>query len=184
MSGEFYSGEPVDLVDPDGVPVARGLVGYDATPGTAGVSSAASTLIARTVGVVSVNGTVDTTTALTDFSSGNNARSAVSTDGSNVWVAGADGTTGGVRYISSLGGTTSVNLTGSLLKNVRDVNIFNGQVYIASNKTPQIISALGTGLPTSGTPPDVGSEIIVSSANVRSASCQQRQLQEVAAVQR
>ncbi len=30
ISGEFYSGEPVDLVGPDGVPVARGLVGYDA----------------------------------------------------------------------------------------------------------------------------------------------------------
>ena len=30
VSGEFYSGEPVDLVGPDGVPVARGLVGYDA----------------------------------------------------------------------------------------------------------------------------------------------------------
>ncbi len=30
VSGEFYSGEPVDLVSPDGVAVARGLVGYDA----------------------------------------------------------------------------------------------------------------------------------------------------------
>ncbi|TAM85443.1 MAG: glutamate 5-kinase [Jatrophihabitans sp.] len=30
VSGEFYSGEPVDLVGPDGIPVARGLVGYDA----------------------------------------------------------------------------------------------------------------------------------------------------------
>ncbi|HEU5266077.1 MAG TPA: glutamate 5-kinase [Jatrophihabitans sp.] len=30
VTGDFYSGEPVDLVDPDGVPVARGLVGYDA----------------------------------------------------------------------------------------------------------------------------------------------------------
>jgi glutamate 5-kinase len=30
VQGEFYSGEPVDLVDPDGVAVARGLVGYDA----------------------------------------------------------------------------------------------------------------------------------------------------------
>ncbi len=30
VHGEFYSGEPVDLVGPDGVPVARGLVGYDA----------------------------------------------------------------------------------------------------------------------------------------------------------
>jgi glutamate 5-kinase len=30
VQGEFYSGEPVDLVGPDGVAVARGLVGYDA----------------------------------------------------------------------------------------------------------------------------------------------------------
>jgi glutamate 5-kinase len=30
VAGDFYSGEPVDLVGPDGVPVARGLVGYDA----------------------------------------------------------------------------------------------------------------------------------------------------------
>ena len=31
VTGDFYSGEPVDLVGPDGVAVARGLVGYDAT---------------------------------------------------------------------------------------------------------------------------------------------------------
>ena len=30
VSGEFYSGEPVELADPDGAVVARGLVGYDA----------------------------------------------------------------------------------------------------------------------------------------------------------
>ena len=30
VSGNFVAGEPVDIVDPDGVPVARGLVGYDA----------------------------------------------------------------------------------------------------------------------------------------------------------
>jgi glutamate 5-kinase len=30
VAGDFYSGEPVDLVDPDGLVVARGLVGYDA----------------------------------------------------------------------------------------------------------------------------------------------------------
>jgi glutamate 5-kinase len=30
VTGDFYSGEPVDLVGPDGVAVARGLVGYDA----------------------------------------------------------------------------------------------------------------------------------------------------------
>jgi glutamate 5-kinase len=30
VRGEFYAGEPVDLAGPDGAPVARGLVGYDA----------------------------------------------------------------------------------------------------------------------------------------------------------
>src|SRR3954449_7990607 len=30
VSGDFYSGEPVDLVGPDGVAVPRGLIGYDA----------------------------------------------------------------------------------------------------------------------------------------------------------
>jgi glutamate 5-kinase len=30
VSGEFYSGEPVELAGPDGAVVARGLVGYDA----------------------------------------------------------------------------------------------------------------------------------------------------------
>lgn len=30
VTGSFVAGEPVDIVDPDGVPVARGLVGYDA----------------------------------------------------------------------------------------------------------------------------------------------------------
>jgi glutamate 5-kinase len=30
VSGDFDAGDPVELVGPDGVPVARGLVGYDA----------------------------------------------------------------------------------------------------------------------------------------------------------
>jgi glutamate 5-kinase len=30
VSGDFYAGDPVDLVGPDGLVVARGLVGYDA----------------------------------------------------------------------------------------------------------------------------------------------------------
>ena len=30
LHGDFDAGDPVELVGPDGVPVARGLVGYDA----------------------------------------------------------------------------------------------------------------------------------------------------------
>ncbi|HYO38450.1 MAG TPA: glutamate 5-kinase [Nocardioidaceae bacterium] len=41
VSGAFIGGDPVDLVDPDGVPVARGLVNYDAEelPGLLGRST-------------------------------------------------------------------------------------------------------------------------------------------------
>jgi glutamate 5-kinase len=31
LDGDFDAGDPVELVDADGKPVARGLVGYDAT---------------------------------------------------------------------------------------------------------------------------------------------------------
>jgi glutamate 5-kinase len=41
VTGSFVGGDPVDLVDPDGVPVARGLVNYDADelPGLLGRST-------------------------------------------------------------------------------------------------------------------------------------------------
>ncbi|MEP7090605.1 MAG: glutamate 5-kinase [Nocardioidaceae bacterium] len=41
VTGTFVGGDPVDLVDPDGVPVARGLVNYDSTelPGLLGRST-------------------------------------------------------------------------------------------------------------------------------------------------
>jgi glutamate 5-kinase len=41
VTGRFVGGDPVDLVDPDGVPVARGLVNYDADelPGLLGRST-------------------------------------------------------------------------------------------------------------------------------------------------
>jgi hypothetical protein len=123
------------------------LVGYDSVPGVASISGSLSTAVSRTVGVVGVNGTIDTTTALTDFASANNPRAAVSSDGTNIWVAGADASAGGVRY-ATVGSTTSTDLTGTAPKNARDVSIFNGQLYVASDKTTQIISTLGTGLPT------------------------------------
>jgi len=41
VDGRFAAGDPVDLVDPAGLPVARGLVNYDATelPGLLGRST-------------------------------------------------------------------------------------------------------------------------------------------------
>lgn len=82
------------------------ISGYDAAPGTSGVAGSSATAIPRTVGRIDGAGNVDTTTALTDFASGNNPRSATSSDGTNIWVGGA---AGGVRY-ATLGATTSTSL--------------------------------------------------------------------------
>jgi hypothetical protein len=56
--------------------------GYDAALGTSKVGSAAAATTPRTVALVDGQGTVNSSTALTDVADGNNVRSAVSADGS------------------------------------------------------------------------------------------------------
>ena len=106
-------------ISPDGQYVA--LTGYNAAAGTAGVSSAASATINRTVGIVNVvTGNIDTSTALTDAPSANNIRSAVTTNGTDIWLAGA---AGGVRY-TTVGATTGTQLS-TTVTNIRQLEIFN-----------------------------------------------------------
>jgi hypothetical protein len=124
--------------------------GYDTSVGTAGVSGSAAATIPRTVARVDANGAVDTSTALTDFADGNNPRSATSSDGTHIWVGGA---AGGVRA-TTLGATTSTAVTSSTDKNVRQVSIFDGQLYASADPTKAgvTIGTVGSGLPTSGSP--------------------------------
>jgi hypothetical protein len=122
------------------------LTGYGTTPGGATVlnsSSAAS--IPRVAGVVNYDGAIDTTTALGDYSSGNNPRSAVTTDGTNIWVAGGKG---GVRYTTR--GSTSSTLVSTNLDNVRQVNGFGGQLYASTQSGANRLGIIGSGMPTSG----------------------------------
>jgi hypothetical protein len=126
------------------------LTGYKAALGTASISGTPSAT-PRTVGRVDFSGNIDTSTALTDFSSGGNPRSVVSTDGTVFWVAGS---AGGVRYVSALGNTTSLQInTGSgTLANMRQVNIFNGQLYYSDSSTVGgntiAVGSIGSGTPT------------------------------------
>jgi len=115
------------------------LTGYARNIGGSGsLSGTTSATVNRTVGIVDYNAAIDTSTALTDFSSANNPRSATSIDGSAFWVAGAGG---GTRYVASVGATTStqLNSTGS-----RVVSIFNGQLYVSTAN----LNSLGTGIST------------------------------------
>lgn len=121
------------------------LTGYGAAPGTAAIASSASASVPRVVGRVDAAGTIDTSTAL-NIITGNNIRSAASSDGNSFYVAGASG---GVQY-ANLGATTTTALN-TALANVRQVNIFDGQLYGSSGSgtnTFKGVSSVGTGLPT------------------------------------
>ena len=128
--------------------------GYDAAVGTAKISGTAAATTPRTVGLVDANDNVNTSTALSDFADGNNPRSAVSTDGTNIWVGGA---AGGARF-TTVGSTTSTPITISgattTFKNVRQLGIVDGQLYTSGDPTKAglTIAPVGTGLPTASSP--------------------------------
>ena len=123
--------------------------GYDTAVGTTKVAETSATSVPRTIARVRAEAEVNTTTALTDFAEGNNARSATSSDGTNIWVGGA---AGGVRY-TTLGSSTSTSLN-TTDKNVREVSIVDGQLYTSADPTKAgslTIATVGAGLPTTAT---------------------------------
>jgi hypothetical protein len=125
--------------------------GYGAVPGTAGVATAAPTTVPRVIGRISLSGTIDITTSLTDAYNGSNIRSAVSTDGINIWTSGNGGSglgsSAAARY-TTLGNSTSTQLNPTT-SNLRVLNLFNGQLYTSSSTGTNLgISTVGTGVPT------------------------------------
>ncbi len=116
--------------------------GYDAAPGVASITSST---VPRTVAIVSSTGTVDTTTSLSDSTTkANNFRSATTAvTGGSIYTGG-----GGGAGITPDGGTSATYLNGD---KVHEVQVVNGQLYESTTKA---INAVGTGLPTSGSPAD------------------------------
>ena len=118
-------------------------IGYNAVVGTTGLSSSSSSTINRVVGIIDPNGTVNTTTALSDASTGNNVRSVASSDGNLLWVTGG---AGGIRYTTK-GSTTSTQLSTTTV-NLRQAFILNKQLYVSSSSGATRIATVGSGLPT------------------------------------
>ncbi|MFO1029478.1 MAG: hypothetical protein U1F60_00225 [Planctomycetota bacterium] len=123
--------------------------GYNAPLGTLTVASTTSAAVARVIGRIDLLGNVDTSTGLTDAYSANSFRSVCSVDGNSFYTGGqGSNPTNGVRYVAALGSTTSTQLS-TTQTNVRNVNIYNGQLYTtAAAGTFQGVSTVGTGLPT------------------------------------
>jgi hypothetical protein len=121
--------------------------GYAAIPGTTGVVGTANPPTSRIIARTDMAGNIDTTTAIGDAFSLNNIRSVTSDDGNRFWCAGANS---GIRFVASLGATTSVQVnTGGGPANNRVVGIFGGQLYVTSSSGTTIgLCSVGTGLPT------------------------------------
>ncbi|PWW59542.1 ExeM/NucH family extracellular endonuclease [Actinokineospora spheciospongiae] len=119
------------------------LGGYDAAPGTAGVASTTTASVNRVVARVAGDGTVDSSTAVTDAFSGNNIRGATSADGGGHWAVGANG---GVRYVPHGGGATT-QLAASPT-NIRTVTAAGGQLFFATGSGTTGVYTLGAGQPT------------------------------------
>lgn len=138
------------------------MCGYDAAPGSASAltQDATATTTNRVIARIDLNGTIDTSTALTDAYSGagGNPRSVISDDGSRFWIAGTSGTEGGVRFVANLGDTTALGLNGGSPTNIRCINVFDGQLYVSSASGVSLgINQYGDQLPT--TPGQIVSQL-------------------------
>lgn len=118
------------------------LAGYDADSGTANVTATASSVVNRIVAVVGADGSVNTTTALSNRFSTVPVRGAV-VNGTGVWVTGGNG---GVVY-TTVGSTGSGNTLVATTTG-RCLGIYDGQLYSSSTATGLRLARVGSGLPT------------------------------------
>jgi hypothetical protein len=132
-------------LSPDGRYVT--FTGYSGT-GTTSIVSSTSASNPRVVGRLdTLTGSVDTTTALTDFASANNPRGAFTADGTTLYVTGA---AGGLRT-ATLGGTSSaqINTGTNPIANLRAVAGFGGNLFITTSSGSAVrIGQVGSGFPT------------------------------------
>ncbi|WP_216690203.1 IPT/TIG domain-containing protein [Hymenobacter siberiensis] len=120
------------------------LAGYGTSPGTAAVASSQAADVARVVGVVSPDGSVDTSTSLGSAFNASNVRAVASADGTDLYVVGGNS---GVQYVT-FGGFNPTQLNTSPT-NLRGVAVAGGNLYISTASSSYIgLSAVGTGLPT------------------------------------
>jgi hypothetical protein len=124
--------------------------GYNTAAGLASVATTDATVTLRTVVRVDSAGAIATSNLPNSFN-GSNIRSAVTTNGTDVWVAGNAGgglgATGGTRYHAF--GSGAVTQLSSTTTNNRVVTIFGNQLYVSSATGAfQGLSTFGPGLPT------------------------------------
>jgi hypothetical protein len=122
------------------------LAGYGAAVGTASIKGTSGN---RVVGLVDIAGVVNTSTLFPVGTSGDNARSATTLDGTDVWIGGTgSGANGGV-WASTVGAISGEVRTVASPDNVRCVAIFGGQLFGSSGSSGFTnVFKVGFGTPT------------------------------------
>lgn len=150
--GEFRAGVLTQSVDGRYLT----LIGYDADLYEYQPAATYALEIPRVIGRIDKAGTVDTTTAISDYVEGcyegdanGGPRSVVTTDGIKMWLSGRGNTPSNNVRFTTYGSTTSIRINNSsTYKDVRYVNVFNGQLYATYNISGHRgVYVVGTGLP-------------------------------------
>ena len=137
--------------------------GYNTAAGTATPAQTNAAVVNRVIARVDWNGNVDLSTRVTDLENtdtlptnqSGSPRSAVSTNGTDMWIVGAEG---GVRFttLGSIGTSVMVSNTdgnaANNASNLRHVDIFNGQLFVTTGSSAlAAVMRVGNGTPqTSG----------------------------------
>jgi hypothetical protein len=155
-------------VTPDGSLL---VAGYGAPAGTPAVATTSSASVPRVVAEVSPDGSTSETTRLSDAFSGGRVTSAVTDDGSRLWVTG-DGTHSGASIVTTTLGATSSTPLPSNMPVVSSAQPAGGSLYAgpgySTAKYPYDahLYQIGTGLPTNG----AQTATVVATGNVNSAN--------------
>lgn len=145
------------------------LPGYNATPGTAALAGTTSAANNRLIGLIAADGTINTTTRITDAFSGGNIRGAASANGSAFYAVG---NSGGVVYVPLANAAASTTISTGSPTNDRVINIFGGNLYVTSGSTPAYgVAQVGTRLPiTSGQAQTLLTNVVPTSGTAVAAS--------------
>ena len=106
--------------------------------GNTALGQSTSSTVARVVGLIGDDGSVDTSTGLTNVFNENNPRSVYTQNGSSFYVAGqgaskTDTATQGLFY-ATRGATTATQIYGAT--DTRDVQVVNGNLYVSQDLNP------------------------------------------------
>lgn len=120
------------------------LTGYGAAPGTTAIAASQTTDVARVIGLIAADGTLDTSTSTGDAFNGTSIRAAVTIDGTSFYSVGGNS---GVCYQAF--GTAMTTQLNTAPTNIRSISAASGNLYISSASSPYYgVSQVGTGLPT------------------------------------